>query len=155
MKNVKTKKEISVKVPTCFEFIGYLPNTEIFKDQIKMTDKGYIITTENKNTNIEGVFAVGDVTDKFLKQVATAVGDGAIAGYAAEKYIAEEEMYHSQILARDGVVFVYDASEEGCRECLSLVEDLEKQISEASWRDQGGYIQIKGHFKQNEHRRGA
>ncbi len=130
LENVKNKKEIVVNVPTCFEFIGYLPNTEIFKDQVKMTDKGYIITTENKNTNIEGVFAVGDVTDKFLKQVATAVGDGAIAGYAAEKYIAEEEMYHSQILARDGVVFVYDASEEGCRECLSLVEDLERQIAE-------------------------
>lgn len=130
LENLKTKEEVPVKVPTCFEFIGYLPNTEIFKEQIKMTDKGYIIATENKETNISGVYAVGDVTDKFLKQVATAVGDGAIAGYAAEKYIAEEEMYHSQILARDGVVFVYDASEEGCRECLSLVEDLEKQIAE-------------------------
>ena len=130
LENLKTKEEVPVKVPTCFEFIGYLPNTEIFKEQIKMTDKGYIIATENKETNISGVYAVGDVIDKFLKQVATAVGDGAIAGYAAEKYIAEEEMYHSQILARDGVVFVYDASEEGCRECLSLVEDLEKQIAE-------------------------
>ena len=130
LENVKTKEEIPVAVPTCFEFIGYIPNTEIFKDHIKMTDRGYIITNENKETNFDGVFAVGDVTDKFLKQVATAVGDGAIAGYAAEKFIAEEETYHSQILARDGVVFVYDASDQGCRECLSLVEDLEKQIAE-------------------------
>ena len=130
LENVRTKKEINVKVPTCFEFIGYEPNSEIFKDKIGMSERGYIYVDEHKQTSVKGVYAVGDITDKFLKQVATAVGDGAIAGYAAEKYIAEEEMYHSQILARDGVVFVYDASEEGCRECLSLVEDLEKQIKE-------------------------
>lgn len=130
LENLKTKEEVNVNVPTCFEFIGYLPNTEIFKDEVRMTDRGYILVNENKETSAHGVYAVGDVTDKFLKQVATAVGDGAIAGYAAEKFIAEEETYHSQILARDGVVFVYDASEEGCRDCLSLVEDLEKQIEE-------------------------
>lgn len=130
LENVKTKEEINVKVPTCFEFIGYIPNTEIFKDEINMTDRGYVLVNENMETSANGVYAVGDVTDKFLKQVATAVGDGAIAGYAAEKFIAEEETYHSQILARDGVVFVYDASEQGCRDCLSLVEDLEKQIEE-------------------------
>ncbi len=130
LENLKTREEINIKVPTCFEFIGYLPNTEIFKDQITMTDNGYIITNENKETNIDGVYAVGDVTDKFLKQVATAVGDGAIAGYAAEKFIAEEEIYHSQILGRDGVVFVYDASDQGCRECLSLVEELETDFDD-------------------------
>ncbi len=126
--NLKTKEDINVKVPTCFEFIGYLPNTEIFKDKITITEKGYIPVSVNMETTAPGVYAVGDVTDKFLKQVATAVGDGAIAGYAAEKYIAEEEIYHSQILGRDGLVFVYDASEEGCRECLQEVEVLEKLL---------------------------
>ena len=130
LNNLKTQEEINVKVPTCFEFIGYLPNTEIFKDIVTMTDRGYVVVNENKETNIEGVYAVGDVTDKFLKQVATAVGDGAIAGYAAEKYIAEEETYKSQILGKDGVVFVYDASEEGCRDCLAEVEKLEKELQE-------------------------
>ncbi len=126
--NLKTKEDINVKVPTCFEFIGYLPNTEIFKEKITITEKGYIPVSVNMETTAPGVYAVGDVTDKFLKQVATAVGDGAIAGYAAEKYIAEEEIYHSQILGRDGLVFVYDASEEGCRECLQEVEVLEKLL---------------------------
>ena len=130
LENLKTKEEVNVRVPTCFEFIGYLPNTEIFRDQIRMTDRGYILVNENKQTNIDGVYAVGDVTDKFLKQVATAVGDGAIAGYAAEKYIAEEELYRNQILGKDGVVFVYDASEEGCRDCLAEVEKLERDMME-------------------------
>lgn len=130
LENLKTKEEINIKVPTCFEFIGYLPNTEIFEGKVKMTDRGYVIVNENKETSVESVYAVGDVTDKFLKQVATAVGDGAIAGYAAEKYIAEDEMYKSQILGKDGVVFVYDASEEGCRDCLAEVEKLEKQLKE-------------------------
>ena len=130
LENVRTKEEVNIKVPTCFEFIGYIPNTEIFQDKIKMTDRGYILVNENKETNVEGVYAVGDVTDKFLKQVATAVGDGAIAGYAAERYIAEDETYKSQILGKDGVVFVYDASEEGCRDCMAEVEKLEKELEE-------------------------
>ena len=60
----------------------------IFKGKINLTDKGYILTKENMETNIEGVFAVGDVREKTLRQVATAVGDGAVAGVEAEKYIA-------------------------------------------------------------------
>ncbi|MBI9109389.1 MAG: FAD-dependent oxidoreductase [Spirochaetales bacterium] len=128
LENLRTKEEVNIKVPTCFEFIGYLPNTEIFNDKLNMTDKGYVLVNENMETNVSGVYAVGDVTDKFLKQVATAVGDGAIAGYAAEKFIAEEETYKSQILGKDGVVFVYDASEAGCRDCLAEVEKLEKEM---------------------------
>ena len=80
-------------------------------------------------TKVEGVFAVGDVTEKFLKQVATAVGDGAVAGFAAEKYIAELEVYDNQILGKDGVVFVYDASEQSCREYLCDIDNIEKQAA--------------------------
>jgi thioredoxin reductase (NADPH) len=130
LENLKTKEEINVNVPTCFEFIGYLPNSEIFEGKVNMTERGYVTVNKNMETNIEGVYAVGDATDKFLKQVATAVGDGAIAGYAAEKFIAEEETYKSQILGKDGVVFVYDASEAGCRDCLAEVEKLEKVMEE-------------------------
>lgn len=98
LKNLKTGEIIDVPVDTCFLFIGYVPNTEIFRDVIDMNRAGYVITNEKMETNIPGVFAAGDVRDKFLKQVATAVGDGAIAGYAAEKYLAESEVFKNQIM---------------------------------------------------------
>lgn len=107
LKNVKDGSTTPYTVDSCFLFIGYLPNTEIFSNMLNMNRNGYLITNEEMETNIPGVFAAGDVRDKFLKQVATAVGDGAIAGYAAEKYIAEEEMFKSQILNENGKSLVY------------------------------------------------
>ena len=124
--NLKSNEEFNIDVPTCFEFIGYIPNTEIFKEQIEITERGYISVTEQKETNIDGVFAVGDVTDKVLKQVATAVGDGAIAGVAAERYIAETEAIDKQILGKDGVVFIYDASDTDCHCTLSDLDTIEE-----------------------------
>ena len=54
-----------------------------------MNSEGYLITSDKMETNIEGVFAAGDIRDKCVKQIATAVGDGAIAGMSAENYIAQ------------------------------------------------------------------
>jgi len=131
LKNLKTNELIPVKVDSCFLFIGYLPNTELFKDVLDMNRGGYLITNEKMETNIDGVFAVGDVRDKFLKQVATAVGDGAIAGYGAEKYIAESELFHSQIMRSDapGLVYLYNAADAKCREYLPLMEKIEHTYS--------------------------
>lgn len=70
-----------------FVFIGYLPQTDVFKGKIDMDDRGYIITDADMKTNIEGVFAAGDCRVKSLRQVVTACGDGAIAATQAEKYI--------------------------------------------------------------------
>lgn len=89
LKNRKNNDLISVKIDTCFLFIGYNPNTELFKDYINLSEKNYIITNENMETNVKGIFAVGDVREKSLRQVATAVGDGAIAGYFAEQYLSD------------------------------------------------------------------
>lgn len=75
-----------------FCFVGYLPQTAIFKDLITMDETGYIITDENMLTNIPGVFAAGDVRQKLLRQVVTATADGAIAAVVAEKYV--EEHFH-------------------------------------------------------------
>lgn len=131
LKNLKTGEMMPVNVDSCFLFIGYIPNTEIFKGILDMNRAGYLLTNERMETNIEGVFAVGDVRDKFLKQVATAVGDGAIAGYAAEKYIAESETFHSQIMKDDlpGLVYVFNAVDSRCRELLTVIEKFEAENS--------------------------
>jgi thioredoxin reductase (NADPH) len=123
LKHSKTGEVTDVPVDTCFIFIGYLPNTELFRGMIDMTRGGYVITNERMETRIPGVFCAGDVRDKFLKQVATAVGDGAIAGYAAEKYIAESEMFENQIMGETPrIVYVYNAAAAGDRELLGAME---------------------------------
>ncbi len=132
LRDLRTDEEIPVTCDNCFEFIGYVPNTEIFKDQIKLTGAGYIMTNEKMETNIEGVFACGDVRDKWLKQVATAVGDGAIAGFAAEKYIAESETFHEVIMQKDkpGLTFIYNAVDAESREFLIEIEKIENHFKD-------------------------
>jgi thioredoxin reductase (NADPH) len=128
LKNVKTNELIPLVCDTCFEFIGYLPNTEIFEGKLDITNRGFVLVNENKETNISGVYAIGDVTEKFLKQVATAVGDGAIAGFAAEKYIAESEIFENQILSKKmSVSFVYNAIDADSRNYISTVKKLEAE----------------------------
>lgn len=71
-----------------FGFIGLLPKSDLFEGVIDM-DKGYIKTDDNMHTNIDGVYAAGDIRVKSLRQVVTAAADGAIAAMQAEKYIAD------------------------------------------------------------------
>ena len=73
-----------------FGFIGMIPNSGLFEGIIEM-DRGYIKTDDNMHTNIEGVYAAGDIRVKSLRQVVTAAADGAIAAMQAEKYLAEME----------------------------------------------------------------
>ncbi len=126
LKNLKTEELIPVKVDSCFEFIGYIPNTEMFKGQIDMTNRGYILTNEKMETNLEGVYSVGDVREKFLRQVATAVGDGAVAGFSSEKFIAEEEQFKNYILRNDidNLVYIYNGIDEASRELLPKVQQI-------------------------------
>ncbi|WP_278599686.1 thioredoxin-disulfide reductase [Clostridium tertium] len=74
-----------------FVFVGYEPQTKVFKDKIEMDRYGYILTNENMETNIKGVYAAGDLRPKLLRQVVTAVADGAIAATDAERYVASEK----------------------------------------------------------------
>ena len=78
-------------VDRTFLFIGYTPDTELFKNSITMTEQGYIPVDIHMQTNIPGVFAAGDVRETSVRQVATAVGDGAAAGVEVERYIAQME----------------------------------------------------------------
>jgi thioredoxin reductase (NADPH) len=124
LKNMKTGEIVPVEVDSCFLFIGYIPNTKIFEGLVDMTDRGYILTNEDMETSASGIFAVGDCREKTLRQVATSVGDGAIAGFMAEKYVEELEYVHKEILGTKGLVaaYVYNAVEALDRELLGRVE---------------------------------
>ena len=74
-----------------FIFAGYVPQTKVFDGLVEMDKWGYIITDENMHTNVAGVYAAGDLRPKVLRQVVTAVADGAIASLEAEKYVAHEK----------------------------------------------------------------
>ena len=96
VKNVKTGELTRIDADEddgmfgLFGFIGYNPRSDLFEGMIDM-ENGYIKTDDNLHTNIEGVYAAGDIRVKALRQVVTAAADGAIAAMQAEKYIAEHE----------------------------------------------------------------
>ena len=96
VKNTKTGELTTIEADEddglfgLFGFIGLLPKSDLFEGVIDM-DKGYIKTDDNMHTNIEGVYAAGDIRVKSLRQVVTAAADGAIAAMQAEKYIADQE----------------------------------------------------------------
>lgn len=74
-----------------FVFIGYKPQTELLKGKVQLDEQGYIVTNEVMETNLPGVYAAGDLRPKLLRQVVTAVADGAIAATVAEKYVEEQK----------------------------------------------------------------
>lgn len=78
-----------LEVNGLFVSIGRKPASELFRGQLELDGGGYIIADESTRTNIAGVYAVGDVRTKPLRQVVTAVGDGAVAVHFAEEYLAE------------------------------------------------------------------
>ena len=71
-----------------FVFAGYSPDTELVKDIVELNEKGYIITNSEQKTNVDGIYAAGDVCIKNLRQIVTATGDGALAATELEKYVA-------------------------------------------------------------------
>jgi len=87
---VKSRKDDSVRMVACdgiFVAIGNVPNTDLIKGQVELDEAGYVPADETTQTNIPGVFAVGDMRNKPLRQIVTAVADGAVASKYAEEYI--------------------------------------------------------------------
>lgn len=91
LKNVKTESESVLAVDGMFTYIGNIPNTKLFEGQLELDDRGYIVTDRRMNTSVRGVLAAGDVQERVLRQIATAVGSGAIAAMEADRFIAEIE----------------------------------------------------------------
>ena len=93
IKNIKTEKVTDLKVDGIFVAIGHDPATQLFKGQINMDESGYIITKPDSTlTNINGVYAAGDVKDKTYRQAVTAAGMGCMAALEAEKFLAENKI---------------------------------------------------------------
>lgn len=89
LEDVKTGEESVLPCDGIFVSVGRVPNTELVKDVLNLDKAGYIVADESTRTNLPGVFAVGDVRTKALRQVVTAVADGAMAAFYAEEYLAE------------------------------------------------------------------
>lgn len=91
--NSETGEKKELPVEGFFVAIGHKPNTDIFKDFLKMDETGYLITVPGSTkTNIKGVFASGDAQDKVYRQAITAAGTGCMAALDAERYLVEEEL---------------------------------------------------------------
>lgn len=85
--NKDTEKITNIIIDGLFVAIGKIPSGNIFKDLLNVTENGYIITDEDCHTNIDGIYAAGDIRKKNLRQLVTAASDGAIAAIEAIKYI--------------------------------------------------------------------
>ena len=91
IENNKSSEREEISLEGLFISIGRSPATAIFKGQLTLDESGYIVADESTRTNIPGVFAVGDVRTKVLRQIVTAAADGAVASHYAEQYIAENK----------------------------------------------------------------
>lgn len=91
VKNLKTGDVTDLPVDGIFVAIGRTPETRFLQGQLTLDDAGYIIADETTRTNIAGVYAVGDVRIKAVRQIVTAVADGAVAIHYAEEYLREKE----------------------------------------------------------------
>ena len=87
LQNTLSGEMSELEVDGVFVSIGRKPATELFRGVLELDENGYIVADETTKTNLQGVFAVGDVRKKVLRQVVTAVGDGAVAAHFAEEYL--------------------------------------------------------------------
>ncbi|GAM82634.1 hypothetical protein ANO11243_006160 [Dothideomycetidae sp. 11243] len=114
IKNAKTGEEEEIKANGLFYAVGHDPATALFKGQLDMDDEGYLITHPGTtHTNIEGVYAAGDVQDKKYRQAITSAGSGCIAALEAEKYIVESEGGDENPLEKDNEVKKGNANTNG------------------------------------------
>ena len=93
VQNLKTNEISELTTDGLFVAIGRVPDTELVKGQVELDKRGYIIADETTHTNIDGVFAIGDVRTKALRQIATAVSDGATCSFYIEEYLLNKERF--------------------------------------------------------------
>lgn len=91
LRNLQTGEESTLELDGLFVSIGRTPVTELFQGQLELDASGYILADESTRTSLPGVFAVGDVRTKAVRQIITAAADGAVAAHYAESYLLENE----------------------------------------------------------------
>ena len=128
IKNLKTGEITEEDTDGVFMFVGTVPNTDFLEGTVEL-NRGYIKVDDKMATSMPGVFGAGDVNDKWLRQVVTAAGDGAIAAVAAERYIAEEEHWSDSVLEakEDRLVAFWNPLDKSSLELLSHLETLAEE----------------------------
>jgi thioredoxin reductase (NADPH) len=125
LKNVKTGETSELPVAGVFVFVGMNPNSDFVKGLVETKGGGWIVTNEMLETSVEGIFAAGDVRDKFLRQVVTAAGDGATAAMAAYSYISEQLHLQKVLFEPERVVSLFYSSIDP--EQIKLANEVEKK----------------------------
>lgn len=91
VQNKKTGDVKELSLDGLFLAVGQLPNTQLFQSQVELDAAGYVVADETTRTNLPGVFAVGDLRQKPLRQVVTAAADGAVAAHFLEEYLSQQQ----------------------------------------------------------------
>lgn len=131
LRNLKSGATRKLSTSAVFILIGTDPKTSLFKGLLQLDEKGYIVTDEKMQTSIEGVYACGDARTKYLRQVVTAVSDGAIAAVAAGHYLNESEFFNREVLQiKDMVVVGYYRPDN--EESLTVLSEVEHWLNEHS-----------------------
>ena len=98
IKNIKTDEITDFPCDGVFFFVGMIPETKWLPEELEKDSRGWLHVNDRMETNVPGVFAAGDVRDKYLRQVSTAIPDGAVAATAAERYIEDLNDFKEQVL---------------------------------------------------------
>lgn len=98
IKNMKTEEITDFACDGVFFFVGMIPETKWLPDELYKDSRGWLHVNQQMETNIPGVYAIGDVRDKYLRQVSTAISDGAVAATAAERYIEDMDYFRERVV---------------------------------------------------------
>ena len=128
VRNVKTGETSELPLAGVFVFVGTEPNVDFLDGQLERNGR-WIVTNNHMETSEEGVFAAGDVRDKFLRQVVTAAADGAIAAMAAYEYITAQLYMQTALFAPEEAVAIFASSIDGKH--IALMNEIDKWTKES------------------------
>lgn len=129
LKNVVSGETRKVRADGIFFFVGMVPQTEFVQNVVACDAKGYILVNEKKETSVPGIYAVGDCTQTFLRQVVTSAADGAIAATASERYCRERNQLKSILTPDSGrVAFLFYNPYESSQ--IEQVTQLEEALQD-------------------------